>query len=446
MTAPRHDCHHLQRRDQGVSPARRSGHVHARSTASAFDDRAGRDGRRARQDRLRQVHHVQPDRRPDRADRGTVERQRARPVRATSTHLRGKIGIVFQNDRLMPWRTAIDNVVLGLEILDSRRPQAARAIARAGSRSSASPATRTTIRMRSPAACASASRSRAPSRAIASILLCDEPFSSLDEMTAQRLRAEFLRLVRENGKTAVFITHSINEALEVGDRVMVLHRPARVAFEAKVGGTVDAGTPGRNCAPAFSMFSAARQVAGSSGRTASAVAWMNVPTICVVGRVPRDWLRRLRPRSRRSAQSLACRIIADRQGARQGEAGGNTRWSARPTCAWRRPIASRPASCTTCWRRGLRRATKPTSRASPRMRRRRSPGSRRTASRSPADLLPGERAAAHPAGRRRCRRSSRADARRPRRLASRSATAARRRAIGRRRPRHRRRGAHRTAR
>ena len=37
---------------------------------------------------------------------------------------RGKIGIVFQNDRLMPWRTAIDNVVLGLEILDAKRSEA----------------------------------------------------------------------------------------------------------------------------------------------------------------------------------------------------------------------------------------------------------------------------------------------------------------------------------
>jgi NitT/TauT family transport system ATP-binding protein len=49
------------------------------------------------------------------------------------------------------------------------------------------------------------------------ILLCDEPFSALDEMTANRLREEFARLVRENGKTAVFITRSINEALQIGD-------------------------------------------------------------------------------------------------------------------------------------------------------------------------------------------------------------------------------------
>ena len=59
----------------------------------------------------------------------------------------------------------------------------------------------------------------------ANILLCDEPFSALDESTAGRLRAEFVRLVKENGKTAVFITHSISEALEIGDRIVVLKRP-----------------------------------------------------------------------------------------------------------------------------------------------------------------------------------------------------------------------------
>jgi NitT/TauT family transport system ATP-binding protein len=48
------------------------------------------------------------------------------------------------------------------------------------------------------------------------------------------LRAEFGRLVRKNGKTAVFVTHSINEALYVGDRVLVFHRPAQIAFEAEV--------------------------------------------------------------------------------------------------------------------------------------------------------------------------------------------------------------------
>jgi NitT/TauT family transport system ATP-binding protein len=43
-----------------------------------------------------------------------------------------------------------------------------------------------------------------------------------------------VRLVRQNGKTAVFITHHINEAMDVGDRIMVLHRPARIAYEARM--------------------------------------------------------------------------------------------------------------------------------------------------------------------------------------------------------------------
>ena len=60
-------------------------------------------------------------------------------------------------------------------------------------------------------------------------------------MTARDLRAEFVRLVRQNNKTAVFITHQINEAMEIGDRVMVFHRPARIAYETRLGaGATDA--------------------------------------------------------------------------------------------------------------------------------------------------------------------------------------------------------------
>jgi hypothetical protein len=51
--------------------------------------------------------------------------------------------------------------------------------------------------------------------------LARELFTALDEFTARRLRAEFVRLVKENGKTAVFITHSISEALEIGDVLAV---------------------------------------------------------------------------------------------------------------------------------------------------------------------------------------------------------------------------------
>jgi NitT/TauT family transport system ATP-binding protein len=144
--------------------------------------------------------------------------------------LRGKIAVVFQNDRLLPWRTAIGNVELGLEMLDmprdERRGIATRWLARLGLGGHENDY---------PHALSGGMRQRVSiARAFAtdaSILLCDEPFSALDEITGQRLREEFARLVRENRKTAVFITHSINEALQIGDRIVVMTRPARIAYD-----------------------------------------------------------------------------------------------------------------------------------------------------------------------------------------------------------------------
>jgi NitT/TauT family transport system ATP-binding protein len=143
---------------------------------------------------------------------------------------RGKVAIVFQNDRLLPWRTAIQNVELGLEMLhlprDERRANAQKwltTLGLAGHEHDYPHALSGGMRQRVSIARAFATN--------AGILLCDEPFSALDEMTANRLRQEFARLVRENSKTAVFITHSINEALEIGDRIVVLRRPARIACD-----------------------------------------------------------------------------------------------------------------------------------------------------------------------------------------------------------------------
>ena len=92
---------------------------------------------------------------------------------------RGKIGIVFQNDRLMPCARARQRVVLGCKFLNKRpaRPIHWRG---AGWSGSASPATRTTIRMRCPAECASASRSRGPSRSSRNSVV-RRALSSLDE-------------------------------------------------------------------------------------------------------------------------------------------------------------------------------------------------------------------------------------------------------------------------
>jgi NitT/TauT family transport system ATP-binding protein len=154
---------------------------------------------------------------------------------------RGKIGIVFQGDRLMPWRTALANVLLGLEILDAD-PMRAQAVARGWLERLGLKGHENDY----PHALSGGMRQRVSiARAFAvepELLLCDEPFSSLDEMTARDLRAEFVRLVRQNGKTAVFITHQIGEAMEIGDRVLVCHRPARIAFEARMDRAAPAGT------------------------------------------------------------------------------------------------------------------------------------------------------------------------------------------------------------
>jgi len=145
---------------------------------------------------------------------------------------RGKVGIVFQNDRLMPWRSALDNVALGLELNKVAREERL-AIARtwlaklglAGHENDFPHALSGGMRQRVSIARAFAGRP--------DILLCDEPFSALDEHTGNALRDELRELLRETGATGIFITHSIDEALRLGGRLIVFERPARIAYEAR---------------------------------------------------------------------------------------------------------------------------------------------------------------------------------------------------------------------
>jgi NitT/TauT family transport system ATP-binding protein len=161
---------------------------------------------------------------------GRIAVQRHDPY-ADFAWFRGKIGIVFQNDRLMPWRTAIENVALGLELKKMPQSQrlalAAAWLARLGLSSHEHDY---------PHALSGGMRQRVSiARAFAGkpdILLCDEPFSALDEHTGHALREEFRELLRQTGATSIFITHSIREALELGERLIVLERPARIAYEA----------------------------------------------------------------------------------------------------------------------------------------------------------------------------------------------------------------------
>jgi NitT/TauT family transport system ATP-binding protein len=146
---------------------------------------------------------------------------------------RGRIGIVFQNDRLMPWRTAFENVELGLELnkvdKDARAGIVASWLGRlglAGHEHDFPHAPSGGMRQRVSIARAFATKPE--------ILLCDEPFSALDEHTGNALREEFRTLLAETKATAIFITHSIEEALKLGGRLMVFDRPARIAYETRL--------------------------------------------------------------------------------------------------------------------------------------------------------------------------------------------------------------------
>jgi NitT/TauT family transport system ATP-binding protein len=151
---------------------------------------------------------------------------------------RGKVGIVFQNDRLMPWRSALENVALGLELNKvasaERLAIAAEWLGRLGLHGH---------ERDYPHALSGGMRQRVSiARAFSikpDILLCDEPFSALDEVTGNALRSEFRDLVRETRATGIFITHSIGEALALGHRILVFHRPARIAYEAAPGGEAE---------------------------------------------------------------------------------------------------------------------------------------------------------------------------------------------------------------
>ena len=144
--------------------------------------------------------------------------------------LGGQVGVVFQNDRLLPWLTALENVAYGLKL---RRVDKAKRLEIANRWLK-----RLSLDMHAdkyPHALSGGMRQRISiARAFAcdpAILLCDEPFSALDEITGATLRAEFKRLVKETHKTGILVTHSIREALDIGDRVLVLKAPGHVVAE-----------------------------------------------------------------------------------------------------------------------------------------------------------------------------------------------------------------------
>ncbi|MFF2845052.1 betaine/proline/choline family ABC transporter ATP-binding protein [Streptomyces sp. NPDC058001] len=149
-----------------------------------------------------------------------MDRGRLRALR------RHRAAMVFQHFGLLPHRTVLDNIAYGLEIQGvgraERRARAAEVVAKVGLEG---------MEQRRPAQLSGGQQQRVGlGRALAvdpEVLLFDEPFSALDPLIRRDMQEEVARLHRDEGRTMVFITHDLSEALRLGDRIALM-RDGRV--------------------------------------------------------------------------------------------------------------------------------------------------------------------------------------------------------------------------
>ena len=162
----------------------------------------------------------------DGEDVRAMDRTRLRELR------RHRAAMVFQHFGLLPHRTVLDNVAYGLEIQGvgkaERRERAAEIVAKVGLEG---------MEHRRPGQLSGGQRQRVGlARALAvdpEVLLFDEPFSALDPLIRRDMQDEVARLHEEEGRTMVFITHDLSEALKLGDRIALM----------RDGQVVQLGTP-----------------------------------------------------------------------------------------------------------------------------------------------------------------------------------------------------------
>jgi NitT/TauT family transport system ATP-binding protein len=140
----------------------------------------------------------------------------------------GKISFVFQTDCLLPWRTVIDNVAYGLDLRGVPKPEG-----RERARRYLDLVGLSTFAGYYPHQLSGGMRQRINlARALAvepDVLLMDEPFAALDAQTRELMQMELLRIWRETGKTILFVTHQLDEAVFLADRVIALSaRPGSI--------------------------------------------------------------------------------------------------------------------------------------------------------------------------------------------------------------------------
>ena len=141
--------------------------------------------------------------------------------------------MVYQQDGLFPWRTAAENIELGLQTISDqsvRERDLREALDLIGLNGFGD---------HYPHQLSGGMRQRVElARALVggnNLLLMDEPFSALDYITRLHMRREFARMLRERPRTVVLVTHDIEEAAQLADRVIVLtDRPAQIRWERKI--------------------------------------------------------------------------------------------------------------------------------------------------------------------------------------------------------------------
>ena len=163
-------------------------------------------------------------------------------------------GVVFQQPNLYPWMTVRDNVALGPRLRGARKAErlaiADDQLTRVGLADFAAAR---------PYELSGGMQQRAQiARVLANdpgILLLDEPFGALDALTRERLQSELHRVWRASAKTALFITHSVEEAVFLGTRVLVMSpRPGTILFDERPPFPADARTPELRADPEFVAF------------------------------------------------------------------------------------------------------------------------------------------------------------------------------------------------
>ena len=145
-----------------------------------------------------------------------------------------KVGMIFQEANLLPWLSAVDNVAFPLKLRRVPKPQRLEAAARMLELTGLAG-----FEGRLPHQLSGGMKQRvAIARGLVqnpAVLLMDEPFASLDEQTRMVLGDELLRIWSETRKTVLFVTHSLNEAVYLADRVIVLSaRPGRIVDDVPV--------------------------------------------------------------------------------------------------------------------------------------------------------------------------------------------------------------------